>query len=117
MYKEFEETFTNELRWRNEISYNSMDMLDDLIESTPQQAMTFSQEDIDLVWNTFDTLFGKRSIKYIMTYLVFYIGYSYRDAARTLGISVAWSHDLLANAIKAVQAHIQNERKSENLSE
>lgn len=112
MYKDFEETFTNELRWRNEITNTSLDLLEDLVDRE-QQSQSFSQEELDLVWGTFDKLYGKKSIRYIMTYLIFYIGYSYRDSAKVLGISVAWSHDLLANAISNVKKYIENERTTE----
>lgn len=116
MYKEFEETFTNELRWRNEITNSTNDLLDDLVESE-KESISYTQEELDLVWNTFDELYGKKSVRYLMAYLIFYLGYSYRDAAHVLDISVAWSHDLLANAIKTVRKKILNEHTIKGVSE
>lgn len=108
MYKDFEETFTKDLRWRNEVTRTNFDLLEELAERE-QQSLTFTQEEVDLVWGTLDKLFGKRSIRYIMVYLVFYIGYSYRTSAKILGLSVAWSHDLVASTIKKVKDTIENE--------
>ena len=111
MFRNFDETFTNDLRFRNEII--SLDCEEaNLLEEREVQSPEFSQDDIDWVWSTLENLFGKNSNKYIMVYLVFYLGYSYRDAAEVLGVAVAWGFDMVQSAIEKVQKQIKKDESA-----
>ena len=113
MFKDFEETFTNDIRFRNEIVSLDCDAANELEEHV-LQSTEFSQEEIERVWHTLANMFGKNSNKYIMTYLVFYLGYSYRDASNVLDISVSWGHNLVEKAIESVRESLAKEDTDEH---
>lgn len=112
MYKELEETFTNDLRYRNEVVSLEQDGLDEIAEQH-SSGIKFSPEEIELVWNTLGRLYKKDEEPYILMYLVYYLGFSYREAAEVVGYSaVSWCHTMVANTVKELQHEIINGKRT-----
>lgn len=105
MYKELEETFTNDLRYRNEVVSINQDEFEFLEEKSRHES-EFNAEDLSLIWDTLLKLYGQNDERYVLIYLIYYLGYSYRDAAETLGIVVSWCHKLTEKTIKAVRREL-----------
>lgn len=110
MYKDLEETFTCDLRYRNEVVSLNHDSFLELEERIIEQP-SFSQEDINLVWDTLDELYGKSDEHYILVYLVFYLGFSYRDAAAVVGRVVSYVHKTVQQSIKEVREALREHGK------
>ena len=113
MFIKYEETFTNDLRFRNEIYSIDNEEVCAIPEREVEPETGFSVEEVEKVWKTLNKICSKNSHKYIITYLVFYLGYSYRDAANVLGITVAWSYDLTQKAIEQLKKELVHESKTE----
>ena len=111
MYKEHEETFTNDLRYRNETVSLNQDEFEFLLEEQKTNENSFIKEDLELVWETLKSMYGQTDDRYILIYLIYYLGYSYRDAAETIGIVVSWRHKLTEKTIKAVRRELINNGK------
>lgn len=109
MFKDFEETFTNDLRFRNEIISLENGDIELFEETEKEQPFSYTQEEIELVWTTLAKICNRNSNKYIMTYLIFYLGYSYRDAADVLGIALAWGHDLVKSSIADLRKELKKD--------
>lgn len=71
----------------------------DLLEEREPEQPLFTMEEINSIWVHLEHLYGKADERYILMYLVFYLGYSYRDAAAVLGIAVSWCHKLVEKSI------------------
>ena len=112
MYKKLEETFTNDLRYRSEFVSLNQDAFDEILEEEEKQKTEYTPEQFDLVWKTLKNLYSINEDKYIVIYLIYYLGFSYRDAAEVLGISVSWCHDLTESVIKKLQEAVVNEQST-----
>lgn len=111
MYKKLEETFTNDLRYRSEIVSLNQNNFEEVLAEEEKQT-TYSPEQFDLVWNTLKNLYSIDEDKYIVIYLIYYLGFSYRDAATVLGISVSWCHDLTEGVIHKLQEAVVHEQST-----
>lgn len=111
MYKNLEETFTNDLRYRSEIVSLNQNNFDEVLAEEEKQS-TYTPEQFDLVWNALKNLYSIDEDRYIVIYLIYYLGFSYRDAADVLDISVSWCHDLTESVLKKLRESIFNEQST-----
>lgn len=102
MFIKFEETFTNDLRYRAEIVSLNQDSFNDL-EDEAVMSNGYNTEDLTNIWGTLESLYGKNDESYILMYLVYYLGYSYRDASSVVGLVVSCCHKRVQKAIADVQ--------------
>lgn len=106
MYKNTQETFTNDIRYRNEIVSIEEDYIPELEEKEQESGISFTQEDLDMIWSTLRKLYPINNTKYILIYLVYYIGLSYRDAADVTGIALSWCHESVEKAVTKLKEEL-----------
>ena len=111
MYKKLEETFTNDLRYRSEIVSLNQNNFEEVLAEEEKQT-TYSPEQFDLVWNTLKNLYSIDEDKYIVIYLIYYLGFSYIDAATVLGSSVSLCQDLTEGVVHKLQEAVVHEQST-----
>lgn len=109
MFKKFEETFTNDLRYRAETVSLNQESFDELADSNAESC-DYSAEDLVNIWGTLERIYGKTDESYILMYLVYYLGYSYRDASTVIGMALSCCHKRVKKAIVEVQRELLNNK-------
>lgn len=77
------ETFSNDLRYNNEVV--SMEDLSIEFPDREIQSPYYEKEDLDLIWGTLREIYDITDNRYLAMYLIYYLGFSYRKAAEVLG--------------------------------
>lgn len=83
MSQQIRETFSNDLRYRAE-TISIEDLGFDLSDEDVQKPY-FDKEELDLIWDTLKLVYEPNDDHYIIMYLLYYLGFSYRKAGAVVG--------------------------------
>ena len=111
MNRKIHETFSNDIRYNSEII--SMEDLSVDISEQEQKTVYYNKEELDLIWSTLKDIYDITDEHYIVMYLIFYLGFSYRKAAVVIGRVHTSCVFYVDQAINEVKERIANNEKRE----
>lgn len=113
--KRISETFTSDLR--HNYTVVSLDALrDDIEEHKVESSNLYTEEELQLVWDTLREIYEIYDEHYIIMYLMYYLGMSFRKAANILERGPSFVFLYANTAIQAVKdkLQVQNDCKIED---
>lgn len=81
--KQINETFTNDLRYNDEVISLEDLTIEPSDESVPSSG--YKREDLDMIWDVLRACYDLNDDHYIIMYLIYYLGFSYRKAGAVVG--------------------------------
>ncbi len=101
MSKQLKETFTNDLRYNEEVV--SIEELDFELSDEDIKKPYFDKEELDVIWKTLRQIYNVTDDHYIIMYLIYYLGFSYRKTGAVVGRVPSLVFLYEAQAIHAVR--------------
>lgn len=82
--KDIKETFTSDLKYNNTI-ISLEDLEHEISDEDVIYPSAYSTEDLELIWRTLRKCYDLTDDHYIIMYLIYYLGFSYRKAGAVVG--------------------------------
>ena len=105
------ETFTADLHYNAELT--SLEDIENEIEERETPSNYYNEEELKLIWDTLKQMYKKEDEHYIIMYLMYSLGFSFRKVATVIGRGPSFVFLYAKQAIEGVQKRLGVEIKAE----
>lgn len=105
------ETFTEDLHYHAELV--SLEDIENELEEREVSSNYYNEEELKLVWDTLKDIYQITDEHYVIMYLMYYLGFSFRKVATVIGRGPSFVFLYAKQAITEVQKRLGVEVKTE----